>query len=153
MVMRYIYLGVATIFMLLIGFIATRPFLQSATRAELVKRRGGARSEYLLFSVIIPAGIGGILTCLFRLPAVEYYDIIALLFLIPSLLAMLSYGRQIASLRIIRTLDDISISKAAIIISLTFALAFRIMFDPGIHVNAFDPALEKIGSFTNKGAR
>lgn len=145
-VTRYIYLGITILLMLLVGFLLTKPILQTATSAEMIRRRGGARSEYLLFAFIIPAGLGGLLVSIFRLPGLEYYDVIALLMLIPTMLAMLSYSRQISTLRIIKSLEEARLSKFTIVLAFTLLITLRFVLDPGIRVSAFDPQYEAPGS-------
>jgi hypothetical protein len=143
MTLRYIYIGASIVMMILVGFFTVKAFLQTATRSDLVRRRGGARLEFLFFNVLIPIGAGSVIVFFPRLPALEYYEILAVLFFIPTLLAMFSYGRQITTIRLVRTLDDIPISKSAIGIAVGVLVLCRVLLDPGIDVNAFDKELEK----------
>lgn len=143
MVWRYTYIGVATVLMMLVGFWTAKAFLQTATRSEMVRRRGGARIEYLFFTVLLPMLIGSFIVSLPRLPQLENYELVGLLFLMPTVIAMFSYGRQIATLRLVRSMDDVPVSKIAIALAAVILIGTRIILDPGIRVDAFDPKFEK----------
>jgi hypothetical protein len=56
---------------------------------------------------------------------------------------MFSYGRQISTIRIVRTYEDPKISKFAIALAIVLMVSLRFGLDPGIEVNAFPKKMEK----------
>lgn len=136
--LRIIFLILSVLLMLIVGFLVTRSFLQTAQSRDLVRRRGWLRFRFMLFNAFLPFAIGSVFVTAIRYPLVQGYDMISLLFIIPSLIAMFSFGRAISRVKMAKAEDRIGLSWGAIAFAIILTLGVRVGLQSGIPFETYD---------------